>query len=70
MYLYQTIKGAQAVEFCQTTLKMEPEVWELDAVNRVEIHGTSLEDEGQDYCEFKVFDCHNKLMLSRRELGY
>lgn len=70
MYLYQTIKGADAVEFCQTTLKMEPEVWDLNAVNRVEIHGTSLEDPGTDYCEFRVFDRSNKLMISRRELGY
>lgn len=49
---------------------MEPEVWDLNAVNRVEIHGTSLEDPGDDYCEFRVFDRSNKLMISRRELGY
>jgi len=70
MYLYDTIKGANAVEFCQTVLKMEPADWDLDAVNRVEIFGTSLTDEGQDYCEYRVFDCQNKLMVSRRELGY
>ncbi len=49
---------------------MEPEVWDLNTVNRVEIHGTSLEDPGTDYCEFRVFDRSNKLMISRRELGY
>lgn len=70
MYLYETLKGERAVEFCQTSLKLAASDFDLDAVNRVEVFVTSIQDEGEDYCEYRVIDCQNKLMLSRRELGY
>lgn len=70
MYLYDTIRGEEARQFCETTLSLDPAKWDLDAVNRIEIHGTSPSDEGEDYCEYRVFDCQNKLMASRREFGY
>ena len=66
MYLYETLKGEKALEFCQTILKLEPADFDLDAVNRVEVFATSIQDEGDDFCEYRVIDCHNKLMLSRR----
>lgn len=70
MHLYDTLKGEKAVEFCQTTLKMDMAEYDLDAVNRVEIHATDIDDPGDDYCEFRVYDCNNKLMARRREPGY
>lgn len=70
MHLYDTIKGENARHWCETVLKMDPAQWDLDAVNRIEVFGTDLEDDGQDYCEYRVIDCQNKVMTVRRELGY
>ncbi len=70
MHLYDTIKDENARTFCETTLKMEPAEFDLDAVNRVEVFGTDIDDPGSDYCEFRVIDCQGKVMAVRRELGY
>jgi len=70
MYLYDTIKGENGRQFCETTLKMDAAEFDLDAVNRVEVYGTDINDPGEDYCEFRVIDCHNKVMAVRREMGY
>ena len=70
MHLYDTIKGENARQYCETMLKMDPAEWDLDAVNRIEVFGTDLEDDGADYCEYRVIDCQNKLMTVRREMGY
>ncbi len=70
MHLYDTIKGEKARTFCESTLKMDPADWDLDAVNRIEIYGTDLSDPGEDYCEFRVFNCHEKVVCVKREMGY
>ena len=70
MYLYETIAGENARSFCETTLKMNPAEFDLAAVNRVEVFGTSIDDPGEDYCEYRVIDCHDKVMVVRREAGY
>lgn len=70
MYLHSTIKGEEGRRFCETTLKMDPAEWDIDAVNRVEVFGTHIDDAGEDYCEFRVYDCTNKLVAVRREMGY
>jgi len=70
MHLYDTIKGENARQYCETMLKMDPAEWDLDAVNRIEVFGTDLEDDGADYCEYRVIDSQNKLMTVRREMGY
>jgi len=70
MYLHSTLKGEAAVEFCEQSLKLDPAEFDLDAVNRVEIFGTDLNDPGEDYCEFRVIDCKEKVMAVRRETGY
>lgn len=70
MHLYDTLKGETARLYCETSLKMDPAVFDLDAVNRIEIFGTDINDPGEDYCEYRVIDCHNKLMAVRREAGY
>ena len=44
--------------------------FDLDAVNRVEVYGADLSNSGEDYCEFRVIDCHYKVMVARREMGY
>lgn len=68
MHLYDTMKGEAAVKFCETVLKMDPA--DLDAVNRIEVFATDLADPGGDYCEYRIYDCHDKLMAVKRELGY
>jgi hypothetical protein len=70
MHLYDTLRGEAARQYCETSLKMDPAVWDLDAVNRIEIFGTDVDDPGEDYCEYRVIDCHDKLMAVRREAGY
>ena len=45
-------------------------LFDLDAVNRVEVFGTDIDDPGEDYCEFRVIDCKEKVMAVRREMGY
>jgi len=70
MHLYETKKGEAAVKFCEETLKLDPAQFDLDAVNRVEVFGTDIDDPGEDYCEFRVIDCKEKVMAVRREMGY
>lgn len=70
MYLYDTIKGEKARQYCEDNLNMDPADWDLDAVNRIEIYGTSINDPGEDYCEYRVIDCQNKLIAVKRESGF
>lgn len=70
MHLYDTIKGENARTYCETMLKMDPAEFDLDAVNRIEVFGTDIDDPGSDYCEYRVIDCKGKVMAVRRELGY
>lgn len=70
MHLYDTLKGENARQYCETFLKMDPADFDIDAVNRIEVFGTDLEDHGPDYCEYRVIDCHDKVMAVRREMGY
>lgn len=37
MYLYQIIKGDDAVEFCETKLNLDPAKYDLNSVNRLEL---------------------------------
>lgn len=70
MYLYDTIKGEPARCFCETSLKMDPAEFDLDAVNRVEVFGTRFDEEGPDFCEYRVIDCRGSVVAVRREMGY
>lgn len=70
MHLYETLKGAIAVEFCQQTLKLDPSELDLGTVSRVEVFGTDINDPGEDYCEFRVIDANEKVLAVRREMGY
>jgi hypothetical protein len=70
MYLYDTLQGKTAREYCQRNLAMDPLEWDLNSVNRIEIFGTDINDPGSDYCEYRVIDCHGKVMAVKREFGY
>lgn len=70
MHLYDTLRGETARQFCETTLKMDPAEWDIDSVNRVEVYGTDIDDPGEDYCEYRVIDCKDKVLAVRREMGY
>lgn len=49
---------------------MNASEYDLGAIDRVEVFGTDIDDEGPDFCEFRVIDCNDKVMAVRRELGY
>ena len=49
MHLYETKKGADAVKFCEETLKLDPAQFDLAAISRVEVFGTDIDDPGDDY---------------------
>jgi hypothetical protein len=70
MYLHSTIRGEVGRQFCETTLKLDPAVFDICSVNRVEVYGTGIDDPGEDYCEFRVIDCTEKTIAVRREMGY
>lgn len=70
MHLYDTIKGEDARSFCESTLKLDGADFDLDAINRVEVFGTDIDDPGEDYCEYRVIDCSGKVIAVRREQGY
>ena len=70
MHLYDTITGENARQYCQTVLKLDPANLDIAAVNRIEVFGTDLEDPGEGYCEYRIIDCHNKVMAVRRVLGF
>lgn len=70
MHLYETVKGEEARQLCENILKMDHAEHDIDAIGRVEVYGTDLDDEGADYCEYRVYDCRNELVAVRRELGY
>ena len=70
MYLYDTLKGEAARKYCEDSLKLDPSRFDLDSVNRIEVYGTDLDDPGEDYCEFRVIDCRDKVIAVRREMGY
>jgi hypothetical protein len=70
MYLHSTLIGDDGRRFCETTLKLDPEKYNIGAVNRVEVYGTDIDDPGEDYCEFRVIDSEEKTIAVRREMGY
>ncbi|MFN8658750.1 MAG: hypothetical protein U0105_20615 [Candidatus Obscuribacterales bacterium] len=70
MYLVDIIRGENARRFCEDSLQMDGADYDIDAVNRVEVFGTSLDDAGDDYCEYRVIDCREKVVAVRREQGY
>lgn len=70
MRLFDTIKGESARSFCETVLRMDPAEFDLDAVNRVEVHCTDIQDDEDDYSKYVVYDCLDQVMTVRRELGY
>lgn len=70
MHLYDTIKGENARQYCETFLKLDPKKYDLTAVNRIEVFGTDIDDPGDDYCEYRVIDSNDKVMAVKRERGY
>lgn len=66
MMLYNVVMGEAARNFCQKQLGMHIGDYDVDAFARVEIYGLGLSEVGPDYCEFRVYDCHDKLVALRR----
>lgn len=71
MYVYQVMKGADAVEFCETKLtQADLSKVDLNAVNRVEIYSASIAEDGEDFCEIRVVDSRDTVILLRRVLEF
>jgi len=67
MYLYQAIKDtADAVEFCETKLNLDPKEFDLRRVKRLEIYSANASDGGEDYCEVRVIDSNDVVFCVRR----
>jgi hypothetical protein len=70
MHLYDTITGTNAIDFCKQQLKMDSNQYDLNNINRIEVFGTNFTDEGEDYCEYRVYDNEGKVIAVKRESGY
>jgi hypothetical protein len=70
MKLHSTLDPEQAKFVFQTVLKVPADEINFDEVSRVEVHGTDIDDPGEDYCEYRVFDLHDQLVKVKREMGY
>ncbi len=67
MYIYQVMKGSDAVEFCEEKLtQADLAKVDLKAVNRVEIYSASIAEDGEDFCEIRVIDSRDTVVLLRR----
>lgn len=65
-----TLRGESARVFCEQVLKLDIADYDIDAISRVEVSGTSFLSEGPDYCEYRVIDCLGNEVGVWRELGY
>jgi len=70
MYLYDTIKGKDAIKFCKVNLKMDPCEFDLKAINRIEIYSTEFRDPDSDYSELRVINCKEQIIGKWRAMGY
>lgn len=70
MILYNVVRGEAACQYCQERLEMHIGDYEINAFDRIEIYGLGLSEAGPDYCEFRVYDCHDKLVALRRAESY
>lgn len=71
MYLYQTFKGTDAIEFCETKLELDPSEYDLATVTRVEIYNVpNPPDGGEDYCEARVIDSSDTIICLRRMYSF
>lgn len=70
MKLHSTLDPQQAKDVFKNFLKVQEGEINFDEVSRVEVHGTDIDDPGEDYCEYRVFDLHKQLVKVKREMGY
>lgn len=66
MYLYQKMNGQQAFEFCEERLEKFAKDFNLSAVSRVEIYTGSISEDGDDFCEIRVFDAKDGVLAWTR----
>ena len=70
MKLDSTIETKQQIDLCLMAAAINLGSIEKEQIVKIEIYGTDLEDAGEDFCEYRFFDKENKLLGSRREMGY
>lgn len=66
MYLYQKMTGSDAVEFCEERLDRFPKDFDSSAVERIEIYSSSIADDGDDFCEIRVFSADDGVLAWTR----
>jgi hypothetical protein len=69
MHIHSKIEGYSAALFCKSSLYLSPEDVDLDAIARVEIHGTDYNYIGEPFCEYHIFNGAGKLIAMRRILN-
>lgn len=66
MYLYQKMNGTAAFEFCEARSDKFAKDFNLSAVARVEIYSASTHEDGEDFCEIRVFDSKDEVLAWTR----
>jgi hypothetical protein len=70
MYLINTIQKNEIKEQMNLfLLERSFSIEELGQANKIEVHGTSFQDAGPDYCEFVLFKDDGST-IKRRQEGY
>lgn len=70
MKLDSTIESKEQIDLCLMAAAITLAPIEKNQIAKIEVYGTDLEDPGADYCEYRFYDRENKLLGSRREMGY
>lgn len=65
MRLYSVLKNEEAKDLCRDTLRIN-----IPDVAKVEIHGSDFSDDGDDYCEYRVYDSKDQQVYRTRQQGY
>jgi len=72
MHLIETLTGQAARTLAATRCPYGPGFSEEDAqsVHTLEVYGSSFNDPGPDFCEFRAIDAQGQAFPPRRITGY
>jgi hypothetical protein len=70
-YMIQKFHDQQAAELCARTGVLGANLPQAAAtVRTLELWGSSFNDPGKDWCEYRALDADGKLIAKRRSEGY
>jgi hypothetical protein len=72
MHLIETLTGEAARTLATTRIPFGPgfSAEEAQTIHTLELHGSSCNDPGPDYCEFRAIDAQGQAFPPRRITGY